>query len=83
MVIGTTLIPGISRVLRENNRMPTKTIACPDCGLVLHVSDDNAPGFKFVYDERDWRRRCMRLHLGDAAWCLVQRDGASPPKKDS
>jgi hypothetical protein len=75
---------GISRVLRENNRMPTKTITCPDCGLVLHVSDDNAPslGFKFVYDVRDWQRRCKRLHLGDAAWCLVQRDGMSPPKKN-
>ena len=61
--------------------MPTKTITCPDCGLALHVSDD-AAGFRFVYDVSDWQRRCKRLHLGDAAWCLVQRDGTSPPKKD-
>lgn len=82
MVMGTTRIPGYLRVLRENNQMPTKTITCPDCGLVLHVNDDTAPGFKFVYDMRDWQRRCKRLHLGDAAWCLVQRDGTSPPKKN-
>ena len=76
MVMGTTRIPGISRVLRENNRIPTKTITCPDCGLALHVNDD-APRFRFVYDAMDWQRRCKRLHLEDAAWCLVQRDGKS------
>jgi hypothetical protein len=43
----------------------------------LRVTDD-ALGFKFVYDMRDWRRICTRVHLGDAAWCLIQRDGTQP-----
>jgi len=49
-------------------------MTCPDFGLVLRVID-GSPGFKFVYDMRAWRRVCRRVHLGDAAWCLVQRDG--------
>jgi hypothetical protein len=47
---------------------------CPDCGLVLHVTND-ALGSNFVYDMRDWRRICTRVHLGDAALCLIQRRG--------
>jgi hypothetical protein len=43
----------------------------------LRVTDDTA-AFKFAYDMKDWRRVCMREHLGDAAWCLVQRDGTHP-----
>jgi hypothetical protein len=56
----------------------THAITCPDCGLELRVSYD-ALGFKFDYDMRDWRRSCMRAHLGDAAWCLIQRDNTQPP----
>jgi hypothetical protein len=57
--------------------MLAKTITCPDCGLVLRVADDSC-GFKFVYDMKDWQRICTRVHLGDAAWCLVHRDGTYP-----
>ena len=52
----------------------TRKIVCPDCGLILRATDQ-ARGFKFVYDMSDWRRICARVHLGDAAWCLIQRDG--------
>jgi hypothetical protein len=64
-------------------RPASKTMTCPDCGLMLCVTTD-APRFKIVYDIRDWRRTCKRVHLGDAAWCLVQRDGtyALPPAKN-
>lgn len=51
-----------------------KNITCRDCGLVLRLSDDGA-GFKCVYDLIEWKNLCKRRHLGDAAWCLVQRDG--------
>jgi len=54
-----------------------RAITCPDCGLVLRVTDD-APGFRCAYDRRVWQRVCARVHLGDAAWCLVQRDGTLP-----
>jgi hypothetical protein len=54
-----------------------QTITCPDCGLVLHVTDDTAD-VKFSHDLKDWRRICTRVHLGAAAWCLVLRDGAQP-----
>jgi hypothetical protein len=43
----------------------------------LRVTDDTTV-FKFVYDMKNWRRVCTRAHLGDAAWCLVQRDGTHP-----
>ena len=61
----------------QRNREPNalaQTITCPDCGLLLHVTDDTAD-FKFAYDMKEWRGICMRVHLGDAAWCLVLRDG--------
>ena len=54
-----------------------QTATCPDCGLVLQVTAD-AQGFNYVYDMRDWRRICTRVHLGDAALCLIQRDGTQP-----
>jgi hypothetical protein len=56
--------------------MTVKRITCPDCALVLEVSEEG-PNFKFIYDLDDWRRRCKRRHLGDAVWCLLQRDGTS------
>jgi hypothetical protein len=60
----------------QARRPSIQTTACPDCGLKLHVTDD-ARGVKLAYDMRDWRRMCMRAHLGDAAWCLIQRDGTN------
>jgi len=39
---------------------------------------DGTTGFKCVYDTKVWRRVCTRVDLGDAAWCLVQRDGTHP-----
>jgi hypothetical protein len=61
----------------QRNREPkalAQTITCPDCGLLLHVTDDTED-FKFAYDMKEWRGICTRVHLGDAAWCLVLRDG--------
>jgi hypothetical protein len=61
--------------------MPTKTITCPDCGLVLKVVRGVAKS-TVLYDVSDWQRRCKRLDLDDPAWCLIQRDGTSPKKLD-
>jgi hypothetical protein len=61
--------------------MPTKTIACPDCGLVLQVSPIDA-GSTLVYDVSEWQRRCKRLDLDGPAWCLVRRDGTHPKKRE-
>jgi hypothetical protein len=60
--------------MARSRKPPTQTITCPDCGLVLR-SSDHARVFKIVYDEREWRRICGRVYLGNAAWCLIQRDG--------
>jgi hypothetical protein len=51
-----------------------QTTICPDCGLELRLTYD-ARGFKIDYDMRAWRRMCTRVPLGDAAWCLIERDG--------
>jgi hypothetical protein len=56
---------------------PFQTIRCPDCGLELRLTDD-ARRLKIFYDMRAWRRTCTRVHLGDAAWCLIERDGTHP-----
>ena len=61
--------------------VPAKTITCPDCGLVLRVSRNDA-GSTLIYDVGDWQRRCKRLDLDDPAWCLVRRDGTHPKKQD-
>src|SRR5262245_25644930 len=58
-------------------RHSAQTITCPDCGLVLR-SINGTTGFKCVYDIDVWRRVCTHVDLGDAAWCLVQRDGTHP-----
>jgi hypothetical protein len=54
--------------------MPTKTITCPDCGLVLRVCCNHA-GSTLLYDVSDWQGRCKRFDLGNPAWCLVRREG--------
>src|SRR5689334_12581907 len=63
--------------MRRAKGLSRRTITCPDCGLVLSAVDDRSC-FKCVYDRRVWRQICTRAHLGDAAWCLVQRDGTHP-----
>ena len=60
--------------------MLTKTITCPDCGLVLRLSRDDA-GTTLIYDVTDWQRRCIRVDLDDPAWCLVRRDGTYPEQE--
>jgi hypothetical protein len=60
--------------------MPTKTITCPDCGLVLRVSRNDA-GSALIYDVSDWQRRSKRVDLDSPAWCLVRRDGTHPKKE--
>jgi hypothetical protein len=55
-----------------SGEMGTKTITCPDCGLVLKVEH-----LRLVYDVDEWRRRCIRVHLDNPAWCLIQRNGTS------
>jgi len=52
------------------------TIACPDCGLALHVVSE-AGLFRYNYDLGDWQRLCKRRDLGDAAWCLLQHNRTS------
>jgi hypothetical protein len=54
--------------------MTAKTITCPDCGLVLRLA-----GSQLIYDFAEWQRRCKRVDLEGAAWCLIQRDGTSKP----
>jgi hypothetical protein len=56
--------------------MVTKTITCPDCGLVLKVEH-----LRLVYDVDEWRRRCIRTDLDNPAWCLIQRNGTSGTKR--
>ena len=58
---------------------PPKTITCPDCGLVLRVSRNDA-GSTLLYDVVDWQCLCKRLDLDDPAWCLVRREGTHPKK---
>ena len=58
----------------EVKKPSTQTIACPDCGLVLQATDQ-ACGFNFAYDMREWQRVCARVQLGDPVWCLILRDG--------
>src|SRR5262245_24310938 len=63
--------------MSRTKQLSTQTITCPDCGLVLRAIDGTT-GFKCIYDMKVWRRICTRVDLGDAAWCLVQRDGTHP-----
>ena len=61
--------------------MPAKTITCPDCGLVLRVSRNDA-GSTLIYDVSDWQRCCKRVGLDDTALCLFRREGTHPKKPD-
>ena len=62
------------------SEMSTKTITCPDCGLVLRVARD-ATKSTLLYEVGDWQSRCQRPDLGDPAGCLIRRDGARPKKQ--
>src|SRR5262249_6323028 len=64
--------------MRRAKGPASQTMTCPDCGLALRAIG-GSPGFKIVYDKIAWRRVCTRVHLGDPAWCLIQRDGTHPP----
>jgi hypothetical protein len=44
--------------------MPTKTITCPKCGLVVRELRD-ATGTRLIYDINDWHSRRRRLDLDD------------------
>jgi hypothetical protein len=60
--------------------MPAKTITCPECGLVLRVSRNDA-GSTLIYDVSDWQHRCKRVDLDSPVWCLVGRDGTHSKKE--
>src|SRR5262245_56182878 len=49
-----------------------KTITCPDCGLVLRVTQSARGSTTLIYDVNDWQRRCWRINLGSPVMCLVQ-----------
>jgi hypothetical protein len=63
--LGCLIAIGLHPFQRNRELTPVQTATCADCGLVLQVTAD-AQGFNFVYDMRDWRRICTRVHLGDA-----------------
>ena len=56
--------------------MPTESITCPDCELVMQVSSETS-GSKLVFDTNEWQTRCKHVALGSPVWCLVRRDGTS------
>ena len=60
--------------------MPSKSISCPDCGLVLRVTRDVKKS-TLLYDVGDWQRRCKRLDLDNPALCLFRRLDETNPKK--
>jgi hypothetical protein len=74
------MCPASSSRRARTSSVPTKTITCPDCGLVLRVSR-NDTGLSLLDDVADWQCRCTRLDLDNPAWCLIRRDGTHPKKK--
>ena len=66
-----------STSLPVTRAMPTKTITCRDCGLLVRVLPE-ATGTKLDFDFNDWRRRCKRRDLGGPAWCFVLRPTPRP-----
>jgi hypothetical protein len=62
----------------QRNREPNalaQTITCPDCGLLLHVTDDTAD-FKFAYDMKEWRasaRVCILVTPRGVSSCVMAR----------
>jgi hypothetical protein len=62
------------------SEMSTKTITCPDCGLVLRVAHDSTKS-TLLYEVGAWESRCQRPDLDDPARCLIRREGARPKKQ--
>jgi hypothetical protein len=60
--------------------MDVKAVTCPDCGLVLTLKyRDIQP--EWVYDAKEWRRRCKRCDLGGPCWCILCREARGPRKQ--
>jgi len=55
-----------------------KTIKCPNCGLVLRVTQHARGSTTLIYDVNDWQRRCSRSDLGSPVMCLVQHGPQKP-----
>jgi len=55
-----------------------KTITCPNCGLVLRVTQRAKGSTTLIYDVNDWQRRCWRSDLGSPVLCLVQHGPHKP-----
>jgi hypothetical protein len=62
--------------------MPPKTITCPDCGLVLRLTRNEA-GSALINNLNEWQAHCKRPHRDDPAWCLIRRDGSHPRNSGS
>ncbi|HWE20902.1 MAG TPA: hypothetical protein VG758_27655 [Hyphomicrobiaceae bacterium] len=58
--------------------MPTKTISCPHCGLVLTIKRVKG-GTRISYDPAEWRRLCNYPALDSPILCLVEKRGANGP----
>ena len=65
----------------ERDGMPTKKVACPDCGLAVTMSTGNEPITTMTYDFKDWRKHCKRIDFDSPVWCLIARDGTFPRHK--
>src|SRR5215813_10613286 len=55
-----------------------KTITCPNCGLVLRVTQHARGSTTLIYDVNEWQRRCVRIDLGSPVMCLVQHEPHKP-----
>jgi hypothetical protein len=64
---------------KEDRRVTTRLVTCPDCGLAL-TKEEGDERVALDYDVAAWRNVCKRVALGSPLWCLVQRDGTSPPQ---
>jgi hypothetical protein len=62
--------------------VPPKTIICPDCGLVLRLTRNDA-GSALIYNVKEWQGRCKRPHGSVSALKIVERkDSPSVSKGD-
>jgi hypothetical protein len=58
--------------------VPPKTITCPNCGLILRVTQRARGSTTLMYDVNDWQRRCWHTGLGSPVMCLVQHAPQKP-----
>jgi hypothetical protein len=61
--------------------MPSKRVACPDCGLVVTMSTGNESITTMTYDDKNWRKNCKRIDFESPLWCLIARDGTFQRRK--